>query len=120
MSVKIRPHIEVGAILKSRGLGGSTRARKHLAVTVARLSDKYVPMQSGTLKNTRQIDEDGRAIRYNQPYANYQYEGKSKSGAQLHYHGVPMRGPHWDKRMMADRGDEVIDDLAKFIGGKRK
>ncbi|WP_050698980.1 minor capsid protein [Anaeromassilibacillus senegalensis] len=117
---KIYPRIETGAILRSRGLGASTSARRHLAVTVARLSDKYVPMQSSTLKNTRQIDSEGRAILYNQPYANTQYEGKSRSGAPLNYHGAPMRGPHWDKRMMADRGDEVIDDLAKFVGGKRK
>lgn len=31
-----------------------------------------------------------------------------------------MRGPEWDKRMMADRGDEVTDAVAEFVGGKRK
>lgn len=119
MRVKVQAHIETAAILEGRGLGKSSRARKHLALTVARLSDKYVPMQTGTLKNTRQIDEDGRAILYDQPYATSQYGGKSKNGKNLEYHGAPMRGPYWDKRMMADRGDEVLDDLAKFVGGKR-
>lgn len=116
---KIYPRIETGAILRSRGLGASTSARRHLAVTVARMSDKYVPFAQGDLKKA-QIDSEGRAILYNRPYANYQYEGRSKSGAPLDHHGKPMRGPHWDKRMMADHGDKVIDDLAKFVGGKRK
>ena len=116
---KIYPRIETGAILRSRGLGASTSARRHLAVTVARMSDKYVPFNRGDLKKALIVGE-GRAILYNRPYANYQYKGKSKSGAPLNHHGAPMRGPHWDKRMMADRGDDVIDDLAKYIGGKRK
>lgn len=128
MKVKIHPHIEPGPILDTRGLGGSTAARKHLANTVARLSDPYVPMQQGILKNTRQIDVDGKAILYNQPYAHYQYYGevmggrapKQYTGAKNDYHGKPMRGKEWDKRMLADRGDEVVDDLAKFVGGKRK
>lgn len=128
MKITIHPHIEPGQILETRGLGGSSAARRHLATTVARLSDKYVPMQQGALKNTVQIDAEGKAILYNQPYAHYQYEGqvmggrvpKHYTGAAITYHGAPMRGPRWDKRMMADRGNEVIDDLAKFVGGKRK
>ncbi len=126
--MKIISHIETAAILNSRGLGGSTRARVHLANTVARLSDPYVPMQQGVLKNNRQIMEDGKGIRYNQPYAHYQYYGqvmagrapKHYTGKAIHYHGGPMRGANWDKRMMADRGNEVVDDLARFLGGKRK
>lgn len=125
---KIYPRIETGVILESRGLGRSVGARKHLATTVARLSDPYVPMAQGTLKNTVQIDAEGRAILYRQPYAHYQYYGevmagrapKQYTGKPIHYHGEPMRGPNWDKRMMADRGDEVVDSLAKYVKGRRK
>lgn len=128
MKVKVNAHISTAAILKSRGLGGSTAARRHLANTVRRLSDPYVPMQQGTLKNTAQIDAEGKSITYSQPYARYQYHGKLMVGrapkrltnVDLHHHGAPMRGAFWDKRMMQARGDEVIDDLAKFVGGKRK
>lgn len=128
MKVEIHPDIKTGAILEGRGLGSSSAARKHLAATVARLSDSYVPMAQGTLKNTRQIDVDGKAVLYQQPYAHYQYYGevmagrapKQYTGKAIDYHGGPMRGPEWDKRMMADRHDEVVDDLAKFVGGHRK
>lgn len=126
--MRIEAHVETGAILNSRGLGSSNRARVHLANTVARLADPYVPKAQGTLKNTRQILEGGKGILYNQPYAHYQYYGqvmagrapKQYTGRPIDYHGGPMRGKAWDKRMLADRGGEVIDDLANFVGGRRR
>lgn len=128
MKVKVNANISTAAILKKRGLGRDFSARRHLANTVRRLSDSYVPMQQGTLKNTAQIDADAKSIIYGQPYARYQYHGKLMIGRapkrltniDLDHHGAPMRGPFWDKRMMQARGNEVIDDLARFVGGKRK
>lgn len=128
MKLNVKTDIKPAAILRARGLGSSSAARKHLAATVKRLSDPYVPMQQGTLKNTAQVIDEGRGIKYPQPYAHYQYVGevmagrvpKSYTGRPINYHGAPMRGRDWDKRMMADRGNEVVDDLATFVGGKRK
>lgn len=121
-------NISPAAILKARGLGDSSDARRRLANTVKRFCDPYVPMEQGDLKDNAQIINDGRGVLYNQPYAHYQYVGevmegrapKQYTGRDIDYHGAPMRGKQWDKRMMADRGDEVVDDLAKFVGGKRK
>ena len=129
MSFKV--NISSSAIMKNRGLGDSTKARKYLASTVKRLCAPYVPMSSGSaahMKNLAQVAEDGSQILYPGPYAHYQYKGevmagrapRHYTGRAISYHGAPMRGKEWDKRMMADRGDEVIDDLAKFVGGKRK
>lgn len=133
MSVKI--NVNPPAILNSRGLGDSTKARKYLASTVARLCDPYVPMSGGSgahMKNLRKIvkaeNSDAVALIYEGPYAHYQYKGEVMAGrAPKHYTGRaidytddPMRGKEWDKRMMADRGDEVVDALANFVGGKRK
>lgn len=124
MKIDINP----ATILRARGLGDDNGARKHLASTVARLSDPYVPMDTGTLKNSKQIDSEGRTLTYPGPYAHYQYHGevmagrapKQYTGRPIDYHGGPMRGPEWDKRMMADRGDEVTEELAKYVGGKKK
>ncbi len=131
MSFKV--NIDPAAILSSRGLGGSTAARKHLASTVARLCDPYVPMSAGSgvhMKDQKRINESSGAVelRYSGPYAHYQYKGevmagrapKHYTGKAINYHSAPMRGKEWDKRMMADRGNEVVDDLANFVGGKRK
>lgn len=119
-------NVDSDRILRERGLGSSVEAVRFLASEVKRLSDPYVPMQSGTLKNTAQITDD--SVLYNAPYAHYQYHGavmagrapKHYTGDAIDYHGAPMRGPEWDKRMMADRGDELRESFARHIGGKAK
>lgn len=119
-------NVDADRILRERGLGSSVDAVRFLASEVKRLSDPYVPMQSGALKNTAQITDD--SVLYNAPYAHYQYHGavmagrapKHYTGDAIDYHGAPMRGPEWDKRMMADRGDELRESFARHIGGKAK
>jgi hypothetical protein len=139
--VKIKPNIRPATIMKARGLGESKAAAKLLAETVARLSDPYVPMSAGSgahMKEGYTIASDGSEIVYRAPYAHFQYVGevmvgvksgspwaksgepKKGTGKAISYHGAPMRGKEWDKRMMADRGDEVTKAVADFVGGKAK
>lgn len=114
--------------MKQRGLGGDNRAQIFLASEVKRLSDPYVPMQQGILKNTAVVASDGSTLTYIQPYAHYQYYGqamagpapKQYTGKALKYSGAPMRGANWDKRMLIDRGDDLTQSIAKFVGGKAK
>lgn len=128
MNVQIKTQINKAKILAERGLDDRRKAQVYLASQVARFCDPYVPMQSGTMKNTRQIAQDGSAIVYPGPYAHYHYVGevmagrapKHYTGRALSHHGAPMRGPSWDKRMMSDHKDEVVDAFAKYVGGKRK
>lgn len=141
MKVNVKPDINPETILKARGLGSSNAATKLLAETVARLSDPYVPMSPGSsahMKEGYTIASDGSSITYRGPYAHFQYVGevmvgvktgspyaksgepKRGTGRALSYHGAPMRGKEWDKRMMADRGDEVTKAVADFVGGKPK
>lgn len=122
--MKIKVDINTAQIMKKRGLGGDHRARKYLASEVKRLCDPYVPMQQGTLKNTAVVADDGSSVTYVQPYAHYQYYGeamagrapKQYTGKPLDYHGAPMRGPNWDKRMMADKSEELVNNLKNYIG----
>lgn len=126
MKLSYTSKIDAAEILRRRGLGDSKAARIILANEAARLCDPYVPKQQGVLKNTVQVAPDGSEIVYDQPYAHYQYEGramggrapKQYTGAMLDYHGAPMRGPHWDKRMLADHKYELVDAVAKRVGGK--
>lgn len=141
MKVNVKADIKLETILKARGLGSSNAATKLLAETVARLSDPYVPMSPGSgahMKEGYTIASDGSSITYRGPYAHFQYVGevmvgvktgspyaksgepKRGTGRALEYHGAPMRGKEWDKRMMADRGDEVTKAVADFVGGKPK
>lgn len=123
MSVKVKVNIPTAKILKSRGLGSDNGARKYLASEVKRLCDPYVPMQQGMLKNNVTIATDGSQLVYTQPYAHYQYHGKVMAGRapkhytgdDLTYHGAPMRGPQWDKRMLADKSQDLEKSLDAYI-----
>lgn len=105
-------------ILKARQLEKGGQAQRFMTSEVRRLSDQYVPFDAGILKNTAVVDVD--KITYIQPYAKYQYYGVSKNGKDLNYQHSPQRGKEWDKRMVADRGRELTESVAKFIGGKVK
>ena len=121
MNVKV--DINVNKILAARGLGPSKKAQKYLASEVKRLSDPYTPMQQGTLKNTAIIASDGSSIVYPGPYAHYQYYGevmagrppKHYTGKSLTYSGAPMRGKRWTARMLADKRNEIINNVENYI-----
>lgn len=124
MKVNVKVDVDVAKIMRSRGLGGDHRAQIYLAEEVKRLSDPYVPMQQGLLKNMAVVASDGSTLTYTQPYAHYQYYGeamagrapKQYTGKPLTYHGAPMRGKEWDKRMMADKSGDIAQNLKTYIG----
>lgn len=123
--------INTAEILRRRGLGQSTAAIKKLGTTVARYADKRVPMQSGMLKNSKQIvvssGHNGYIV-YAGPYAHYQHENeamagrapKHYTGKALTYHGAPTRGSKWVDRTMQEDGKRVLSDFARIVGGKIK
>ena len=94
-------------ILRNRGLNKNGDAQRFFTHEVRRLSDPYVPMKSGMLKNSAIENVD--TIVYPQVYSKKQYEQNRGSG---------LRGKLWDRRMWADRGDEVVQSVARFAGGK--
>ena len=121
--MRVKVNINANKILASHGLGTSKKAQKYLASEIVRLSDPYVPMQQGDLKNRRTIAADGSEIVYTQPYAHYHYYGKAMAGRppkhytgdDLTYNGAPMRGPRWTERMLADKKKEIENNLEAFI-----
>lgn len=121
--MRIKVDINTAKILKSRGLGSDNGVQKYLASEVKRLSDPYVPMQQGMLKNQSTIAADGSQLVYTQPYAHYQYYGKvmagrapkNYTGDDLTYHGAPMRGPQWEKRMLADKSKQLEQSVETFV-----
>lgn len=72
-------------------------------------ADPYVPFLNGPLKNTAVEHEN--SIEYVTPYARRQY---------YEHKGDGLRGREWDKRMWADRGKEITQSVADYIGGKAK
>lgn len=110
-------------ILLKRNLNQNGKGQKFFTHEVRRLSDPYVPFQTGVLKNTAQ--ELVTRIEYGQPYARRQYyenSGTGKQGTTKHskHNYKCTRGKEWDKRMWPDRGKEIVQSVAKYCGGKAK
>lgn len=99
----------VDRILLKRNLNQNGKGQKFFTHEVRQLSDPYVPLLTGVLKNTA-TEETSRII-YNTPYARRQYyENK----------GTGLRGAHWTERMWADRGKEIVRSVADYCGGIAK
>lgn len=123
--MKVKVNIPTAKILKNMGLGGSNLVRKYIASEVKRLCDPYVPFQQGALKNITTIASDGSALVYTQPYAHYQYYGEAMAGrAPKKYTGEALtysganRGKEWDKRMLADKRNDLERSVEAFIKKK--
>ena len=98
-------------IRSRRGLGSSHRARICLAQSVRSRCDKYVPFDTGYLKNSAEIAPDGSKITYSAPYAKEQYYGN-------YHHSDPNRGKFWDRRMLAGEKDGLLADVKTVTGGR--
>ena len=124
MKIDAQVNIDADKILKKYGLGQSKEAQKALAEDVERLCQPYVPMSAGSgahMVNAARVTDE--SIIYPGPCAHYQYVGevmagrapKHYTGQPIDYHGAPMRGKQWDKRMMADKGEEVKKDMEVWL-----
>lgn len=131
MKIYLQTDVSPDKIMRNRGLGENGKVAKFMASEVKRLSDPYVPMSAGAgahMKNRAQIDGGGKRLIYPGPYAHYLYVGismegrapKRLTGRPLHFHGAPMRGKQWDKRMMADHSGELEKSIEEYIGSLAK
>lgn len=112
-------------ILLKRHLNNNGEAQRFFTNEIRRLSDPYVPKDSGTLKNDVEVGVN--TLTYAQIYSRYQWAGKVMAGnprratsKNLRYNGAPKRGKEWTLRMWADRGNEIVKSVATFVGGVAK
>ena len=76
----------------------------------AKMMDPYVPFLEGPLSQTIEVTPD--YVRYTQPYSHYQYEGDWFNHT-IDYH--PLASAHWDRAMMAARGEEFIQQVKMIL-----
>lgn len=129
----IRAGAAVAGILKwdegfaSKWNGRYDSAQRFVDSEVLRLSEPYLPFQSGTLRNlgiAGTIPGNGEVV-WEGPYARYLYYGKVMVGRapkqltdrDLKFHGAPTRGAFWFERMFADKGKQIIAKARKIAGG---
>lgn len=109
--------------------GQYDKAQMFVDSEVLRLSDPYVPMQSGMLKKSGILGTtvgSGEVV-WNAPYAKYLYYGKVMIGRapkvvtakKIIYHGAPARGAFWFERMKADKKAQILDGARRLAGGDK-
>lgn len=77
--------------------------------------DKYVPKDTGTLRET--VTLTSNSITYEQEYAHAQYIGEV-NGGQVKNYTTPGTGPYWDKRMVSAEMQDVVREVQAYIGGE--
>lgn len=107
--MKVKVTLDPATVLANRKLGKGGQAQRFTVSEVRRQTDPYVPLLNEPLKNTAVEHED--SIEYVTPYARRQY---------YEHKGKGLRGSQWEKRMWADRGQEITQSVADYIGGKVK
>ncbi|RXI55279.1 capsid protein [Clostridium tetani] len=100
-------------ILLKRYLNKNGKAQVKFTQEVAKQCNNYVPFLTGRLKDMS-VELKTDKIIYNAPYAAKQYY-TNKGGNR-----GALRGKFWDKRMFADKGDNIVQTIADFVGGKAK
>lgn len=130
-NIKVKMH-SASQIIRDHGLDENGSVQAKLLSDFDKFMDPYIPMDSGTLKNTK-THPNKHSIKYTSPYAHYMYKGKVATGPSrpkgvkrtisnipLKYQGAPKRGVEWDKRMWNDRKNDILRDLQNVIkrGGK--
>lgn len=101
----------ISIIKADLGIDPNGRVQKFFTNTCRIHMDKYVPKNTGALReNVRQNADE---ITYQSPYAHAQYVGITK-GIVKNY-TTPGTGPYWDKRMVSAEMQEVVKETQKYI-----
>lgn len=91
------------------------KAQFALAQEAARLIDSYVPLKTGTLKNSvnNASKYDEGLLVYNTPYARKQYYLHSEGSDLRGENG--LRGSYWGQRALADYGEALAFTATKAV-----
>lgn len=108
--------IGINAMVSKRGLQKQGEVQRFIDSEVLRLTDPYVPFDTGALKSsgTRHTKVGSGNVRYRTPYARKMYYNP-----QYNFAGAPMRGGKWFERMKADHKDSILSGAVKVAGGRK-
>lgn len=77
----------------------------------------YMPYLEGHMVNEQTHVTSPVTIYVGADYASYVYEGVSRSGKPLNYTQIthPKAGPHWDRTMMQEEGDQIAEEVQAYV-----
>ena len=107
----------ISTIKADLGIEPNGKVQKYFTERCYQHMDKYVPKDTGALRET--VVKGTDYIKYNMPYAHAQYVG-IVHGSPVRNYTTPGTGPYWDKRMVSAEIQDVVKECQAFInrGGK--
>lgn len=103
MAIKVQ--IDSASKIKKRlGIEKNGKAQLFLATEATKRMDKYVPKESGVLKDSHDIEP--HKITYFQLYARKQFYTNKGKG---------IRGKRWDLKMLSAEKKMLVKDLENYV-----
>lgn len=113
MDMKVEFNIlETQLLIKARGLEAKGEVQQFIDSEVLRLTDPYVPKDTGTLKKsgTQHTKIGSGDVVYKTPYARQQYWNNKGEG---------LRGPKWFHRAKENHKVEILKGARQKAGAKK-
>ena len=119
MATKVKIQMDkTQKILLRRHLNKNGKGQQYFTKQVAKYANNYTPYLTGRLKDI-DVEIQTSKIIYKAPYASKVYYTNKGTGREGMAYGG-LRGSKWIPRMWNQRGDEIVQSVAKFVGGKKK
>jgi hypothetical protein len=98
-------------ILSRIGINEEGKVQKFYTDTCYKHMDKYVPKDTGNLRDN--VDKGIDYIEYESPYAHAQYVGFTKG--EVRNYTTPGTGPYWDKRMVSAEMKDIEKEVQRYL-----
>lgn len=112
--MKMKP---ISVIKADLGINPNGRVQRFFTDTCYRHMDKYVPRDTGNLRDI--VHKTANSITYESPYAHAQYVGFTKGPVNPENYTTPGTGPKWDKRMVSAEMQDVVKEVQEYINGNK-
>lgn len=102
-------------IMKNLGVERDGAVQERLTDLIVDNLKDFMPRESGELiGKMRKVGSD--RIRVDGPYARFLFFGVRASGLPVRYDNLnPHGGAHWDRRMVAERGEQIVAELQRYV-----
>lgn len=112
---QLRMSLEWKKNFRAKWQGRYDDAQHFVDSEVLRLSEPFIPLQTGMLIKSGILGTDigSGEVNWIAPYARAQYYSPRSPGSET----GPLRGPYWFERMKAVHGQRIINGARRRAGG---
>lgn len=109
-------------IMKNLGVDERGRVQQYLTDRVLFRMKPYMPYFTGAMADLQTHVTSPSTITVGAPYAEYVYNGVSRSGKPLEYTTTvhPKAGAHWDEVMKAEQGAAIAQEVQDYVRSLKK